>query len=481
MSSQKNELAKILNRPYKYGFKTNIDQKIIAKGLNEATIRFIAKKKKEPSWLLNFRLRAYNSWSNMREPKWADIQYPNVNYQGFSYYAEPKIKEKPKTLDELDQDLLLTFEKLGIPLNEQKRLSNVAVDAVFDSVSVATTFKKELSNYGVIFCSMSEAINNHNKIVKNYLGSVVPNSDNYFAALNGAVFSDGSFVFVPDGVSCPMDLSSYFRINSSETGQFERTLIIGQKKAFVSYLEGCTAPAYSSNQLHAAVVEIHAAADAEIKYSTVQNWYSGDAHGLGGIYNFVTKRGICEGDRSKLSWIQVETGSAITWKYPSIILNGAHSLGEFYSVALTNMKQQADTGTKIIHIGKKSRSRITSKGISSGNSLNCYRGLVSIRRSASESRNYSQCDSLLIGNRAGANTYPYIDVNCKTAQVEHEASTSRIGTEQMFYLEQRGVEAERAVSALVSGFCTEVFNELPLEFAAEVNNLITLKLEDTVG
>lgn len=481
MSQQKNELAQLLSRPYKYGFRSDIEQKIIAKGLNEATIRSIANKKHEPSWLLNFRLRAYNMWSMMKEPKWAEVRYPNINYQSFSYYAEPKIKEKLKTLDEVDPDLLLTFEKLGIPLNEQKRLSNVAVDAVFDSVSVATTFKQELSDSGVIFCSLGEAINKHSDIVKKYLGSVVSMSDNYFASLNASVFSDGSFVCVPEGVSCPMDLSSYFRINSSETGQFERTVIIAKKRASVSYLEGCTAPAYSTNQLHAAVVELYAAEGSKIKYSTVQNWYSGNQFGEGGIYNFVTKRGICDGNYSKICWTQVETGSAITWKYPSVILKGTKSTGEFYSVALTNTKQQADTGTKMIHLGKNSRSRVTSKGISSGHSINCYRGLVSIRPSAEYARNYSQCDSLLIGNRAGANTYPYIVVHTQSSQVEHEASTSRIGDEQMFYFEQRGIESERAFSALVSGFCTDVFAELPLEFAAEVNQLITLKLEETVG
>jgi len=479
---QKNtNLNQTLSRPYKYGFKSNIDQKIIEKGLNQRTIHIISLKKEEPQWLLDFRLRAFQKWSTMREPKWSENRYPSINYQAFSYYAEPKIKEKLDTIDEVDPELLATFEKLGIPLSEQKRLTNVAVDAVFDSVSIATTFKKELSEHGVIFCSMGEAIKKHTDLVKRYLGSVVTMNDNYFAALNAAVFSDGSFVFVPEEVICPMELSTYFRINASETGQFERTLIIADERAHVSYLEGCTAPAYSSNQLHAAVVELHAAERAIVKYSTVQNWYAGDKSGMGGIYNFVTKRGVCEGKNSKIYWTQVETGSAITWKYPSVILKGSYSVGEFYSVALTTDKQQADTGTKMIHIGQNSRSRIVSKGISSGHSINCYRGLVSMRISAEKARNYSQCDSMLIGNHAGANTYPYINVNNNSALVEHEASTSRIGEEQMFYFGQRGIEAERAITMLISGFCSEVFSELPLEFASEVQHLIKIKLENTVG
>lgn len=417
----------------------------------------------------------------MEEPSWSDNDYPTIDYQDLSYYSAPKEIEKKKSLDEVDPELIATFDKLGIPLAEQKRLANVAVDAVFDSVSIATTFREELAKAGVIFCSISEAVKEYPDLVKKYLGSVVPAADNYFTALNSAVFSDGSFVYVPKGVKSPMELSTYFRINASETGQFERTLIVCEEGAYVSYLEGCTAPAYDKNQLHAAVVELSAAADAEIKYSTVQNWYAGDEDGNGGIYNFVTKRGICLGERSKISWTQVETGSAITWKYPSVVLKGDNSVGEFYSVALTNNMQQADTGTKMIHVGKNTRSRIVSKGISAGQSRNAYRGLVQVQPSAAGSRNYSQCDSMLIGDRAGANTYPYIQVRHPSAKVEHEASTSKIGEDQLFYFQQRGVDAEDAVGMIISGFCREVFNELPLEFAAEVNQLMSLKLEGSVG
>jgi len=428
-----------------------------------------------------YRLKAYRKWLTMEEPTWSDNQYPTIDYQNVSYYSAPKQMAKKQSLDEVDPELLKTFEKLGIPLNEQKRLANVAVDAVFDSVSIATTFREELGKAGVIFCSISEAVKEYPDLIRKYLGSVVPAADNYFTALNSAVFSDGSFVYIPKGVRSPMELSTYFRINASETGQFERTLIIAEEGSYVSYLEGCTAPAYDQNQLHAAVVELSAAKDAEIKYSTVQNWYAGDEDGKGGIYNFVTKRGICMGDRSKISWTQVETGSAITWKYPSVVLKGDDSVGEFYSVALTNNCQQADTGSKMIHVGRNTRSRIVSKGISAGNSANVYRGLVQVQPTAIGARNYSQCDSMLIGDNAGANTYPYIQVRHPTARVEHEASTSKIGEDQLFYFQQRGVGLEDAVGMIISGFCREVFNELPLEFAAEVNQLMSLKLEGSVG
>eukprot|EP00775_Hariotina_reticulata_P008303 gene8303-8488_t len=481
LSDEKKEISKLLNRPYKYGFKTYIESETFPKGLNEDVVRAISAKKGEPDWLLEFRLKAFRKWLTMEEPAWSDNFYPTIDYQNISFYSEPKIKEKKQSLDEVDPELLRTFDKLGIPLNEQKRLANVAVDAVFDSVSIATTFREELAKAGVIFCSISEAVKEYPELVRKHMGSVVPVGDNYYAALNSAVFSDGSFVYVPKGVRSPMELSTYFRINASETGQFERTLIVAEDDAYVSYLEGCTAPAYDSNQLHAAVVELSAGAGAEIKYSTVQNWYAGDAEGRGGIYNFVTKRGICHGDRSKISWTQVETGSAITWKYPSVVLKGDNSVGEFYSVALTNHKQQADTGTKMVHVGKNTRSRIVSKGISAGNSVNAYRGLVQIQPSARGARNYSQCDSMLIGDQAGANTYPYIQVREPSAVVEHEASTSKIGEDQLFYFQQRGVEAEAAVGMIISGFCREVFNELPLEFAAEVNELMNLKLEGSVG
>jgi len=480
-TSEKADIQRMLDRPYKYGFKTVIESDTFPPGLDESIVRAISAKKNEPEWMLDFRLKAFARWRKMAEPDWSDNRYPRIDYQALSYYSEPKIKEKKASLDEVDPELLRTFDKLGIPLGEQKRLANVAVDAVFDSVSIATTFREELSKVGVVFCSISEAVREYPDLVRKYLGSVVPVADNYFAALNSAVFSDGSFVYVPPGVACPMELSTYFRINASETGQFERTLIVVAEGARVSYLEGCTAPAYDTNQLHAAVVELHASADAEIKYSTVQNWYAGDGEGRGGIFNFVTKRGVCAGDRSKISWTQVETGSAITWKYPSCVLVGDDSVGEFYSVALTNNMQQADTGTKMVHVGKRTRSRIVSKGISAGRSRNAYRGLVQVQPGATGARNASQCDSMLIGDGAGANTYPYITVRDPSARVEHEASTSKIGEDQLFYFKQRGVDAEAAVGAIIGGFCRDVFNELPLEFAAEVNELMSLKLEGSVG
>lgn len=481
MTDEKRDIQRLLDRPYKYGFSTIIESDTFPKGLNEDVVRAISAKKNEPEWLLEFRLRAYRKWLTMEEPVWSDNTYPTIDYQDYSYYSEPRQKEKKASLDEVDPELLRTFDKLGIPLNEQKRLANVAVDAVFDSVSIATTFREDLAKAGVIFCSISEAVKEYPDLVRKHMGSVVPAADNYFAALNSAVFSDGSFVYIPKGVRSPMELSTYFRINASETGQFERTLIIAEEGAYVSYLEGCTAPSYDKNQLHAAVVELSCQANAEIKYSTVQNWYAGDKNGLGGIYNFVTKRGLCAGSHSKISWTQVETGSAITWKYPSVILAGDNSVGEFYSVALTNNYQQADTGTKMIHVGKNTRSRIVSKGISAGHSRNAYRGLVQVQPGAKGARNSSQCDSMLIGDMAGANTYPYIQVREPSANVEHEASTSKIGEDQLFYFQQRGVDPEKAVGAIISGFCREVFNELPLEFAAEVNELMSLKLEGSVG
>jgi len=476
-------IQSMLDKPYAFGFKTDIESVTIPKGLSVETVRLISAKKNEPEWMLEFRLKAFRKWLTMKEPDWSDNHYPPINYQDVIYYSEPKNKPTLESLDDVDPELLRTFNKLGISLNEQKRLSNVkvAVDAVFDSVSIGTTFRKELAEAGVIFCSMSEAIKEYPELVQKYMGSVVPVADNYFTALNAAVFSDGSFCYIPKGVTCPMELSTYFRINAEESGQFERTLIIAEDDSYVSYLEGCTAPAYDKNQLHAAVVELHAGKNAEIKYSTVQNWYSGDKEGKGGIFNFVTKRGICKGDNSKISWTQVETGSAITWKYPSVILAGDNSVGEFYSVALTNNMQQADTGTKMIHIGKNTRSRIVSKGISAGSSANCYRGLVQVNPSATNARNYSQCDSMLIGDSAKACTYPYINVRDPSARVEHEASTSKIGDEQLFYMQQRGLETEEAVGMIISGFCREVFNELPMEFAEEVNQLMSLKLENSVG
>lgn len=471
----------LVNQPYKYGFVTQIETETIPRGLNEDIIRLISAKKNEPEFMLEFRLRAYRQWLKMSEPTWPRVSYPPINYQDIVYYSAPKQKEKLKSLDEVDPVLLETFEKLGIPLSEQKRLTNVAVDAIFDSVSVATTFREELAKQGIIFCSISEALHEYPELVQKYLGSVVPIGDNFYAALNSAVFSDGSFVYIPKNTRCPMELSTYFRINNGESGQFERTLIIADEGSYVSYLEGCTAPMFDTNQLHAAVVELVALDNAEIKYSTVQNWYAGDENGKGGIYNFVTKRGLCLGRNSKISWTQVETGSAITWKYPSCVLVGDNSVGEFYSVALTNHYQQADTGTKMIHIGKNTRSTIVSKGISAGHSQNSYRGLVKIGPKATGARNYSQCDSMLIGNTAAANTFPYIQVQNPTAQVEHEASTSKIGEDQLFYFAQRGISAEDAVSMMISGFCRDVFNQLPMEFAVEADRLLSLKLEGSVG
>jgi len=481
VQAEKDDIAKMLSVPYKWGFISDIKSDTIPKGLSEDVVRLISAKKNEPDWMLDFRLRAYRRWLTMEPPEWSDNVHPAIDYQDLSYYSEPKVKEKLQSLDEVDPELLATFAKLGIPLGEQKRLSNVAVDAVFDSVSIATTFREELLQHGVIFCSISEAVHKYPDLLRKYLGSVVPVQDNYYSALNGAVFTDGSFVYIPKGTRCPMELSTYFRINERETGQFERTLIIAEDDSYVSYLEGCTAPAYDKNQLHAAVVELWAGEGAEIKYSTVQNWYAGNEEGAGGIYNFVTKRGLCNGARSKISWTQVETGSAITWKYPSCVLKGDGSVGEFYSVALTNNHQQADTGTKMIHVGRNTRSRIVSKGISAGKSRNVYRGLVQVGPTAVGARNHSQCDSMLIGAEAQANTYPYIAVRQDQAAVEHEASTSRISEEQLFYMQQRGLSPEQAVGVIVSGFCSEVFNELPLEFAQEVNQLMNLKLEGSVG
>ena len=478
MSSIKN----LVNQPYKYGFVTDIETDQIPRGLNEDVIRLISSKKNEPAFMLDFRLKAYRQWLKMNEPSWAHVGYPAIDYQDIVYYSAPKAKkEKLGSLDDVDPTLLETFDKLGIPLSEQKRLGNVAVDAIFDSVSVATTFKEKLAEDGVIFCSISEALQEYPEIIKQYLGSVVPIADNYFTALNSAVFSDGSFVFIPKGVKCPMELSTYFRINDGDTGQFERTLIIAEEGASVSYLEGCTAPMFDTNQLHAAVVELVALDNADIKYSTVQNWFAGDENGKGGIYNFVTKRGLCKGVNSKISWTQVETGSAITWKYPSCVLVGDNSVGEFYSIALTNNKQQADTGTKMIHVGKNTSSTIISKGISAGGSKGSYRGLVKVGAKATGARNYSQCDSMLIGDNAEANTFPYIQVDNNTAKVEHEASTAKIGEEQLFYFAQRGISEEDAISMLVSGFCKDVLSELPMEFAAEADKLLSLKLEGSVG
>jgi Fe-S cluster assembly protein SufB len=472
----------LVNQPYKYGFITDIETDAIPRGLSEDVIRLISAKKNEPEFMLEFRLKAYRQWLKMSEPEWPHVEYPPIDYQNIVYYSAPKKKqEKVGSLDDVDPALLETFDKLGIPLSEQKRLSNVAVDAIFDSVSIGTTFKEKLAEDGVIFCSISEALQEYPELVQKYLGTVVPVADNYFAALNSAVFSDGSFVFIPKGVTCPMELSTYFRINDGDTGQFERTLIIAEEGASVSYLEGCTAPMFDTNQLHAAVVELVALDNADIKYSTVQNWFAGDEEGKGGIYNFVTKRGLCKGVNSKISWTQVETGSAITWKYPSCVLVGDNSVGEFYSIALTNNKQQADTGTKMIHVGKNTRSTIISKGISAGNSKGSYRGLVKIGSKATGARNYSQCDSMLIGDNAEANTFPYIQVDNSTAKLEHEASTAKIGEEQLFYFAQRGISEENAVSMLVSGFCKDVLNELPMEFAAEADKLLSLKLEGTVG
>lgn len=467
---------------YKYGFVTPIASDVFPKGLTEETIRMISAKKEEPEFLLKFRLRAFKKWQEMEEPVWPNVKYPPINYQEISYYSEPKSKPRLDSLDQVDPEILKTFEKLGIPLDEQKRLSNVAVDVVFDSVSLGTTFQKKLQDAGVILCSISEAVKKYPELIEEYLGTVVPIGDNFFAALNSAVFSDGSFVYIPKGVRSPMELSTYFRINEKETGQFERTLIIAEEGSYVSYLEGCTAPAFDTNQLHAAVVELVAKEKAEIKYSTVQNWYAGDPKtGKGGIYNFVTKRGLCAGDHSKICWTQVEVGAAITWKYPSCILKGDHSVGEFYSVALTNGQMQADTGTKMIHIGKNSRSTIVSKGISADVSHNTYRGLVKIVPKAEGARNYTQCDSMLVGNRCSANTFPYIEAGNSTSQVEHEASTSKMNEEQIFYLQSRGISREDAINLIVNGFCKDVIRELPLEFAAEAQKLLALKLENSVG
>ena len=479
--TQSNTVEEIVSQPYKYGFITEIETEKIPKGLDEDVIRLISAKKNEPEFLLKFRLRAYEQWLKMKEPDWSGLTYSKVDYQDLVYYAAPKQDIKKKSLDEVDPKLLETFEKLGIPLSEQKRLSNVAVDAVFDSVSIATTYKEKLAEHGVIFCSISEAISEYPDLIEKYMGTVVPINDNFFAALNSAVFSDGSFVYIPKGVECPMELSSYFRINSGDTGQFERTLIIAEESSSVSYLEGCTAPMFDTNTLHAAVVELVALDNASIKYSTVQNWYAGNEEGVGGIYNFVTKRGECRGKKSKISWSQVETGSAITWKYPSCVLQGDNSIGEFYSIALTNNCQKADTGTKMIHIGKNTKSKIVSKGISAGKSKNSYRGLVSISPNAEGSRNYSQCDSMLIGDKASANTYPYIQSKQPQSNIEHEASTCRISEDQLFYLQSRGIDFEESVSMLVSGFCSDVFNELPMEFASEADKLLALKLEGSVG
>ncbi|XP_052180588.1 UPF0051 protein ABCI8, chloroplastic [Diospyros lotus] len=481
LSNAEDPLQKFLKRDYKWGFKEEIDSFSIPKGLSEETIRLISSRKNEPEWMLEFRLSSYEKFLRMTEPKWSDNLYPPVDFQGLCYYSEPKKKPSLNSLDEADPELIRYFDKLGVPLNERNRLANVAVDAVLDSVSIATTHRKTLEKAGVIFCSISEAIREYPDLVRKYLGKVVPADDNYYAALNSAVFSDGSFCYIPKDTKCPMQISTYFRINALETGQFERTLIVADDRSFVEYLEGCTAPSYDTNQLHAAVVELHCAEGAEIKYSTVQNWYAGDEEGRGGIYNFVTKRGLCAGARSKISWTQVETGSAITWKYPSVVLEGDDTVGEFYSVALTNNYQQADTGTKMIHKGKNTRSRIISKGISAGHSQNCYRGLVQVQSRADNARNSSQCDSMLIGDNAAANTYPYIQVKNPTARIEHEASTSKIGEDQLFYFQQRGIDYEKAMAAMISGFCQDVFNELPDEFGAEVNQLMSLKLERSVG
>jgi Fe-S cluster assembly protein SufB len=476
-----NKITKLVNQPYKYGFSTTIEKDIIEKGLNEKVIRLLSKKKNEPIFLLEFRLKAYKKWKEMACPEWAQLKFSEIDYQDVVYYSAPKIKKKLNSLDEVDPELLETFNKLGISLTEQKRLTNVAVDAVFDSVSIATTFKKELAEYGVIFSSISEAVHDYSALVEKYLGTVVPIGDNYFSALNSAVFTDGSFCYIPKDVICPLDLSTYFRINDEKSGQFERTLIVAEENSQVSYLEGCTAPQYDNNQLHAAIVELIALNNATIKYSTVQNWYSGDQKGQGGVYNFVTKRGLCAGHSSKISWTQVETGSSITWKYPSCLLVGDSAQGEFYSVALTNNYQQADTGTKMIHIGKNTRSRIVSKGISAGNSKNTYRGFVNINKKAIGARNYSQCDSLLIGNLSNSNTFPLLSVQNCTTKIEHEASTSKIGEEQIFYFLQRGISIEKGIELMISGFCREVFTELPLEFASEADRLLSLKLEGSVG
>ena len=474
-------IDKTIKEKYKFGFVTNIDQETIDPGLNEEVINIISSKKNEPKWLLDWRIKAYRKWINMSEPSWAKINYPKIDYNSISYYSAPKKKKELKSLDEVDPEILRTYEKLGIPIEEQKMLAGVAVDAVFDSVSIGTTFKEELAKAGVIFCPFSEAVIKYPELIKKYLGSVVPYTDNFFSALNSAVFSDGSFVYIPKGVRCPMELSTYFRINAMNTGQFERTLIVADEDSHVSYLEGCTAPMRDENQLHAAVVELVALKGAEIKYSTVQNWYPGDENGKGGIYNFVTKRGKCDGLKSKISWTQIETGSAVTWKYPSVILKGDKSVGEFYSVAVSNNMQQADTGTKMIHLGKNTKSTIISKGISAGQGQQTYRGEVKIMNNAEKAHNYSQCDSLLIGNKCGAHTFPYIDVRNNSSKTEHEATTSKIGEDQLFYCKQRGLKEEDAVSIIVSGFCKDVFKELPMEFAVEAQKLMEVTLEGSIG
>ena len=474
-------LQNVVNKPYKHGFVTDIESDTAPKGLNEDTIRLISTKKNEPEWLLDFRLKAYQKWLNMEEPEWSNVKYPKIDFQEISYYSSPKPKKKLASMDEVDPELLRTFEKLGVPMSERAALAGVAVDVIFDSVSVATTYKEKLAEVGIIFGSFSEAVHSHPELIKKYLGSVVPVGDNYYAALNSAVFTDGSFCYIPKGVKCPMDLSTYFRINTEETGQFERTLIIAEEGGSVSYLEGCTAPRFDTNQLHAAVVELVALDNADIKYSTVQNWYAGDENGIGGIYNFVTKRGLAKGKNSRISWTQVETGSAITWKYPSCVLQGDNSVGEFYSVAVTNNHQQADTGTKMVHIGKNTRSTIVSKGISAGHSNNSYRGLVRVAPTAAGARNFSQCDSMLIGDLCSASTFPYIQTRNNSAKVEHEASTSKIGEDQLFYFAQRGIGSEEAVSMIINGFCKDVFQQLPMEFAVEATNLLGLKLEGSVG
>ncbi len=481
MSTSTDTIEELATREYKYGFVTEVEADTIPKGLSEDVVRLISQKKQEPEWLLEWRLKAYRLWLTMKEPTWQNVKYDPINYQDIVYYSAPKPKKVLNSLDEVDPEVKRTFDKLGIPIEEQKLLSGVAVDAVFDSVSVATTFREKLKSYGVIFMSFSEAVREHPDLVKKYLGSVVPYTDNFFATLNSAVFSDGSFVYVPKGVRCPMELSTYFRINAKDTGQFERTLIVAEEGAYVSYLEGCTAPMRDENQLHAAVVELVALDDATIKYSTIQNWYPGDKDGKGGIYNFVTKRGLCAGRASKITWTQVETGSAITWKYPGCILKGDNSIGEFYSVATTNNWQQADTGTKMIHMGKNTRSTIVSKGISAGHGQNTYRGLVRVGANAKNARNYSQCDSLLIGDKCGAHTFPYLEIKNTSARVEHEASTSKIGEDQIFYCRQRGIATEDAVNMIVSGFCREVFRELPMEFAVEAQKLLSISLEGSVG
>jgi Fe-S cluster assembly protein SufB len=482
MQTPTNTIEQFATQEYQFGFITDVEQDTFPPGLNEDVIRMLSAKKEEPEWMLEWRLKAYRHWLTMEEPTWANVRYTPIDYQSIAYYSAPKPKGSgPKSLDEVDPEILATYEKLGIPLREREMLAGVAVDAVFDSVSVATTFKEKLSEVGIIFCSFSEAVRNHPDLVRKYVGSVVPYTDNFFATLNTAVFSDGSFVYIPKGVRCPMELSTYFRINARNTGQFERTLIIADEGAYVSYLEGCTAPMRDENQLHAAVVELVALKDATIKYSTVQNWYPGDENGKGGIYNFVTKRGKCDGANAKISWTQVETGSAITWKYPSVILKGDNSVGEFYSVALTKGWQQADTGTKMIHIGKNTKSTIVSKGISAGNGQNTYRGQVKILKGADNARNFSQCDSMLIGEKCGAHTFPYIDVQNPLARMEHEATTSKIGEDQIFYCNQRGISTEDAVSMIVNGFCKEVFRELPMEFAVEAQKLLAVNLEGSVG